>query len=518
MSRIIVQNLNFSYNDPYYQVFRNITFNIDTEWKLAVIGRNGIGKTTLLKLINGDLCPDSGEIKKKVKTQYFPYVHRYEEKYKIVFNLIKECVGNYCSMEEKLDIPEILEEYIRLGGFTINAKIKREIKKIGLKEKILEKEFSVLSSGEKIKISLIILFMQKEIFDGFILLDEPTNHLDSQGEEEVIRYLKSKKGFMLISHKKTFIDQVADHILYINKYSIDIEKGNYSTWKKNKDMIEEYELKTELNIKNEIKKLERSMIKKENWAIIANKQKCRFAANNRTNGTQAYSNQVKRAKKRIESDLEKKKNLLKNYEVIKKLEINQLNIEEDWLIKVQNLNYSYNQEEILLSNISFTLKCGERLWIRGQNGTGKTTLLKLISKELYSPSIRYNEGLLFSILKQELNFEDEISGKEFLKKDCASNFQYEKALSLCDIFDLSKEDLEKSCNIYSSGQKKKILLAKVLSQENHIIILDEPLNYMDNLFREQLEKAIIDTKPTMIFIEHDIKFGEKIATKILNLD
>lgn len=513
MSRILIQNLSFSYKTHYHSVFNNVTLNLDTDWKLGVIGRNGRGKTTFLKLISGELLPDSGKIIKEVNTEFFPY--EYEGIYKNTLDIIKECAGSLRSLEEQLDCPQILQEYIDLDGFSMEGKITREVKRMGLREEILERDFETLSGGEKTKVLLIALFVKQ---NTFVLLDEPTNHLDIRGKNEVANYLKKKKGFMVVSHDREFIDQVVDHILSINKKNIKIEKGNYTTWKNNKDIIEEYELRTKKNIVKEIKKLEGHAAKKRDWASVSNTQKYHFASNSRTNGVQAYLRQAKRAELLVEKNIQEKKNLLLNYEEAKQLEFHQAKIEDEWLIKIENLSYSYVPNNKVLDNISLKVKSGDAIWIKGPNGSGKSTLLKLISKELFTSQIKYNENVTFSFLNQELYFEDDLTGNDFLKAGIDLDEEYGECLELCNMFDVSVEDLIKPCSLFSSGEKKKLVEAKILSQRNHIIILDEPLNYMDVMFREQLENAILQIRPTIIFVEHDIRFGQNIATDVLELN
>lgn len=526
MSQILIKNLSFSYRSHYSKVFQNINLNLDTDWKLGVIGRNGRGKTTFLKLLSGELEPESGYIEKQVNTEYFPY--SYTGSYEIVLDIIMECAGGFRTMEAQLDNPDILQKYMDLDGFSMEGKIRREVKRMGLCEELLDRKFITLSGGEQTKVLLIALFVKQ---NTFILLDEPTNHLDVRGKEEVANYLKKKKGFMVISHDREFIDSVVDHILSINKSDITIEKGNYSTWKNNKDLIEEFEFRTKKNILREIKQLEGHAAKKRSWGTVSNTQKYDYAGHSRTNGVQAYFRQAKRAEQLIEKDINKKKGLLLNYEKAKELIFNQEEAEADWLIKVNNLSYSYDKEHFVLNNISITIKQGEAIWITGPNGSGKTTLLKLLGQEIYSPKIQYNENVKFSFLNQEMEFEENVTGYEFLKEEeegnsfnghavsCEESFKddFKESLELCETFDMPKELLDKPCNLLSSGEKKKLMFAKLLCQKNHVLILDEPLNYMDVLFREQLEDAILRIKPTVIFVEHDVGFGEKIADKIVDL-
>jgi lincosamide and streptogramin A transport system ATP-binding/permease protein len=512
MSQILITGLSFSYCPHYHKVFHNVTLNLDTDWKLGVIGRNGRGKTTFLKLLSGELLPETGHIEKQVNVEYFPY--DYKGDYSNTLDIIMECAGGLRTLEKELDHPDVLQKYMDLEGFSMEGKIKREIKRMGLEEELLTRDFATLSGGEQTKVLLISLFVKQ---NTFILLDEPTNHLDVKGKEEVADYLKKKNGFMVVSHDRELIDSVADHILSLNKSDIKVEKGNYTTWKNNKDLTEEYEFRTKKNIGREIKRLEGHAVKKRGWALVSNTQKYPFASHARTNGVQAYFRQAKRAEILIEGDIRKKKALLLNYEEVKKLEFHQGTVEGEWLIKVDKLSYSYVPHRVILQDISLIINQGDAVWIKGPNGSGKTTLLKLISRERYSPSIQYEADMEFSILNQDLYFEDKVTGYDFLKEGGVSEIQYEESLRLCDMFDIVTEELYKPCNLFSSGEQKKLVLAKLLCQKKPVIILDEPLNYMDVMFREQLEKAILQMKPTIIFVEHDVRFGERVANKRIEL-
>lgn len=512
MSQILITNLSFSYYPYYHKVFHKVTLNLDTDWKLGVIGRNGRGKTTFLKLLKGELVPESGVIEKQANVEYFPY--EYTGNYQNTLDIIMECAGGFRTMEKEFENPDVLQTYMDLEGFAMEGKIKREIKRMGLDEELLTRDFTTLSGGEQTKVMLISLFVKQ---NTFILLDEPTNHLDVKGKKEVADYLRKKKGFMIVSHDREFIDSVVDHILSLNKSDIRIEKGNYSTWKNNKDLVEEYEFRTKKNIGREIKRLEKHAGKKRGWALVSNTQKYEFATHSRTNGVQAYFRQAKHAELLIERDIEKKKMLLLNYEEVKDLEFKQETVEGEWLIKVKDLSYSYVPDRIVVKDISVVINQGDRVWIKGPNGSGKTTLLKLLSKEIESPFIQYGEDVEFSFLNQELYFEDMITGYEYLKEGVASESQYEESLRLCDMFDIVTDVLDKPCSLFSSGEQKKLVLAKQLCQKKPILILDEPLNYMDVMFREQLEKAVLQIKPTIIFVEHDTWFGEKVANKRVDL-
>ena len=512
MGKIIFDKVDFHYPEIYTPVFSKVSFSIDTKWKLGLIGRNGRGKTTLLKLMGGELSQTGGRIKADTDVDYFPYHYSGEDTGTL--NVIKECIGGLYGLEQHLEDAACLEKYMELDGFGMEGKIRKEARKIGLKDHVLDRKFETLSGGEKTKALIISLFLKQ---NTFILLDEPTNHLDSHGKEELGNYLKRKQGFILVSHDRAFLDSVADHILSINKTDITIEKGNYTTWEKNKMLVEEYERRTSENLQHEITRMEGNMVQKRNWADVSNKQKYHFASNSRTNGVQAYLGQAKRSGMRIRKNMEEKKKLLRNYEETRDLAFGQEE-KEGWLIKIENLDFSYVEGEGLIQNLSLEIREHDAVWIRGKNGSGKSTLLKLVTGEISHPAVSYQGDIIFSALPQEISLGGCRSGREFLETGLENEKEYHGSRQVCGMFDITEELLNKPCSTYSSGEKKKIYLAKVLSRRNHVIVSDEPLNYMDVMFREQFIRACGLLRPTVLLIEHDDFFLWELATVVVNLD
>ena len=525
MAKIIISNMSYHYNDFYHPVYENINLTIKTDWKLGLIGRNGRGKTTLLKLLKGELEPTAGNINLPIDIEYFPYNN--ECGYTLTRDIIKENVGKLKSIEDTMD--EIIsnndearfdeysmlqEQYLELDGYEMESKILKEMDEMQLDEALLDRDFTTLSGGEKTRIMLLTLFLRNK---SFILLDEPTNHLDEAGKEAVANYLQKKKGFIVVSHDRSFLDKVIDHVLSINKKDITIEKGNYSSWKHNKDKKEEFEFRTRERLEEEIAQLERSAKSNRIWANIGNMQKYQFAGNGRSNGVETYMRQAKRSETRVQDNIDKKKQLLQNYEEVKELMINQkTDIEEKCLIQIKELNFRYEESgKQIIKGFNFEVNAGERIWVRGANGAGKSTLLKIISKALPNEAILYAEGLKIAMVTQEPSWKRGYIHDGF--EQTVGNPIYESFLELCDYFELPENFLERPLETYSSGELKKINIARALADENHIILFDEPLNYMDTYFSEQLEQAILKYRPTIMFVEHDSYFAKAIATKTINL-
>ena len=525
MEKMTLNKVSYYYEDFYNPIYEDINLAIKTDWKLGLIGRNGRGKTTLLRLLSGELEPTSGKINIPVEVEYFPY--KSECGYTITRDIIKENVGKLKSMEDTMDAiisandesrfdeySVLQEQYLELDGYEMESKILKEMDDMGLDQALLDRTFETLSGGEKTRIMLLTLFLRKKTF---VLLDEPTNHLDDEGKEAVMAYLKKKKGFIVVSHDRAFLDQVIDHVLSINKKDITIEKGNYSSWKHNKDKKEAFELRTKERLEEEITQLERSAKTNRFWADIGNAQRYQFAGNGRANGVETYMRQAKRSEARVQENIDQKKQLLQNYEEVKSLVMQQKDdIEERCLIRIKELSFKYpDSEKQIIKGFNFEVHAGERIWVKGQNGAGKSTLLKLLSGRIPNEAIEYADGLQIAMVSQEPEWKKGYIKGAFEEKGLEE--VYQRFLELCDYFELPEGFLERPLETYSSGELKKVNVARALAEENHIILFDEPLNYMDTYFSEQLEKAILEYQPTIMFVEHDSYFGKAIATKTIRL-
>lgn len=517
--------MSYHYEDFYYPVYETVDLTIKTEWKVGLIGRNGRGKTTLLKLLTGELEPTSGTISMPVAVEYFPYQNTCG--YTMTLDIIKENIGKLKSMEDTMEqiiaendeerfdeYSRLQEQYQELNGYEIESNIRKEMDEMSLDPELLEREFATLSGGEKTRIMLLTLFLKK---NSFIVLDEPTNHLDTQGKEAVVAYLQKKKGFIVVSHDRAFLDQVIDHVVSINKKDITLEKGNYSSWKENKEKREEFELRTRERLEEDIAQLERSAKCSRTWAGIGNTQKYSYASNGRANGVETYMKQAKRSEARIEENIEHKKQLLQNYEEVKPLVIHQKSgMEEQCLVEIKELSFRYAEDaKQILKGFNYEIHVGDRIWVKGENGAGKSTFLNLLDGRLETSAITYADGLKIAMVTQEPTWNSGYVKEGF--EEIVGNPAYQNFLELCDYFELPEDFLERPLETFSSGELKKINIARILTEENHIIIFDEPLNYMDLYFSEQLETAILNYKPTIVFVEHDPYFGKAIATKTIQL-
>ncbi len=491
MSMIKVSNLTFNYDSHPDNIFENVSFVIDTNWKLGFIGRNGKGKTTFLNLLLGKY-EYTGTISYDVTFEYFPF----EVKEKTLTS--KEIAENY------------YEDYE-------DWKFDREISLLNMDIKILDRPFNTLSKGEQTKVLLAILFLKE---NNFLLIDEPTNHLDINARKSVANYLNKKRGFILISHDRMFLDNCVDHILSINRADIKIEKGNFSSWYENKTRQDNFELNENEKLKKDISRLEESARKTATWSDKVEKSK--YNAPDDIFVDKGYighkaAKMMKRsisAQNRKEKAIEEKSKLLKNLELVEDLKIKSLKNRNGHLIEMSHISISYDNTTVV-SNINFYLEDGDRLQLKGKNGSGKSSIIKLILGDniSYQGDLYIQSGLKISYVSQETSH---LSGK---LNDYIKNNEIDESLfkAVLNKMDFEKEQFEKNIDSYSEGQKKKVLIAKSICEQANIYIWDEPLNYIDIYSRMQIEALIKKYNLTMIFVEHDEAFSKDIATKIIEL-
>ncbi|SDG66166.1 Lsa family ABC-F type ribosomal protection protein [Desulfosporosinus hippei] len=492
MSLINVTNLTFAYDGSYDNIFENVSFQIDTDWKLGFTGRNGRGKTTFLKLLLGNY-EYSGKISASVSFEYFPFKVKNKE-----INTLDV-------------INDIFPDYL-------HWKLMREFSLLEVSEEVLYRPFASLSLGEQTKVLLAALFLKE---NSFLLIDEPTNHLDMTARKLVSEYLKTKSGFILVSHDRAFLDNCVDHILSINKADIEIQKGNFSSWWNNKKRQDSFELAENEKLKKDINRLSNSAKRTNNWSQEVEKTK-NGTTNSGSKLDKGYvghkaAKMMKRSKSiesRQQSAIAEKSKLLKNIEEADSLKISQLAYHKNQLVELEAVSVSYGKT-MICNDISFTIEQGDRIALIGKNGSGKSSILKLICGEAinYTGTFRKGSQLKISFVSQDTsqlqgnltdyakdNAIDESLFKSILRKLAFSRIQFEKDMST-----------------FSGGQKKKVLIAKSLCEQAHLYIWDEPLNFIDVISRIQIEELLLEYQPTILFVEHDKTFSGNISTKIVNI-
>ena len=488
MSLIQISNLTFSYDTSFDNIFEHVSFQIDTEWRLGLTGRNGRGKTTFLKLLMGEY-EYQGSIQSNMKFDYFPFQ-----------------VNDPSSMTA--DVLDAIDPQYELW------RIIKELSLLDLSDEVLYRPFESLSNGEQTKVLLAALFSKE---NHFLLIDEPTNHLDVSARRKVAEYLRTKKGFILVSHDRMFLDECVDHILSINKTDIEVQKGNFSSWYQNKMLQDQYEMSENEKLKKEIGRLTDSQKRTAGWSREVEKTK-RGTRNSGLRPDRGFighkaAKMMKRSKAsqmKKEEAVKEKSKLLKNIETADSLKLTPIVYHTGRLAEFKDTAISYGDRTVA-EHLSFTVRQGDRIALTGRNGCGKSSVLKLLTGEniSYKGSLYIAKGLKISYVPQNT---DGLMGS---LKDYAYEYGIDESLfkAILRKLDFSRLQFEKRIEEFSEGQKKKVLIARSLCEQAHLYIWDEPLNFIDIFSRMQIEELLLKSRPTLLFVEHDQAFSDMVKTK-----
>ncbi|WP_375180520.1 Lsa family ABC-F type ribosomal protection protein [Enterococcus rotai] len=496
MSKIEIKNLTFGYDTQGTLLFDQANLNFDTQWKLGLIGRNGRGKTTLLNILQNQLTY-SGQILHQLDFLYFP--QPIKEKKQLTYYVLQE-ISDFEQWE-----------------------IERELNLLQVDPEILWRDFETLSGGEQTKVLLALLFIDDHHFP---LIDEPTNHLDIVGRKQVADYLKKKRqGFIVVSHDRSFVDEVVDHVLSIEKSQLELYQGNFSIYEEQKKIKDEFELAQNEKLKKEVSRLKKTAAEKAEWSRSKEQDKYGKASEKGSGaiydtgfiGARA-ARTMKRAKTiehRMDAQLSEKENLLKDIEYVDPLTMNYQPAHHKRILTVEGLVLSY-QDQPLFQKLSFELNQGQRIALAGQNGSGKSSIIRFLLNQFEGESqgeILRPTNLKISYVRQ--NYED--NQGTLLEFSEEQGLNHQEFLNNLHKLGMERTVFQNRIEQMSMGQRKKVELAKSLAQPAELYIWDEPLNYLDVFNQEQLEKLIIAVKPTMLVVEHDQAFLKNIATQVITL-
>ena len=491
MSMIRVENLTFAYPGSYDNVFENVSFQFDTGWKLGFLGRNGRGKTTFLRLLLGEY-PCGGGISGAPPCAYFP--------------------------REPGDPSRMTLEVLQEAAPTAEEwELLRETGLLGVEAEALYRPFSTLSNGERTKALLAALFCGEE---RYLLIDEPTNHLDARGRQAVAEYLGRKRGFLLVSHDRAFLDGCVDHVMALNRTGVEVQSGNFSSWWENRRRRDAFEQARNEELRKEVGRLRQAAAQTSRWSdkVEATKKGTRTAGLRPDRGYIGHKSakMMQRAKSiedRRQRALEEKEGLLKDLERAEALKLRPL-AARGRLLDARGLSLFYGERRVC-GPLDFRLEPGQRIALDGGNGCGKSTLLKfLLGEEITSEGTLVKlSGLTVSYVPQDTSH---LRGRlrDYIRQ---SGVEETLLLAILRKLDFPREQFEKNMEDWSAGQRKKVLIARSLCESAHLYIWDEPLNYIDVWSRMQIEELLLAFQPTMLFVEHDESFRQRIASETITI-
>lgn len=489
MNSITIQHLTFAY--PGQQpLLQNCNLNFDDSWKLGLLGRNGRGKTTLLKILC-DQLPATGQITSQLQFSYFP------------LTITDEKALAYESLLTAIDKRSELWQ------------IERELNLMQVDPALLWQPYQTLSGGEQTKLQLAAIFAQ----DGyFLLLDEPTNHLDQDGRTQIANYLKQKQnGFIITSHDRNFLDKVVDHTLVIERSQLVLTHGNYSAYRNQKARRDREAESANQHLKAEINNLKHRRQQQLQWAQQAeNEKKNNAHADKGFIGAKAAKMMKKTTStsNRLANAIEDRQGLLKEVEKSEPLLLNLVDTHHSTLLRLKAVSLTIDREP-LFQPISFTVDKHQQIALIGQNGAGKSSLLRAIQGRFTGEiqgSIEIVHEIKISYVRQQYNNTGSLA--HFAKQN---HLSYQTLLTILRKLGMERQTFNVPIEKMSMGQQKKVELARSLATPANLYIWDEPLNYLDTYNQDQLVQLIKAIRPPLLFTEHDQHFIQAVASQTIKL-
>lgn len=497
-------------------ILHDCSFFVNDNEKAAIVGNNGTGKSTMMKIIMGELSADEGTVTLS-KDKTIGYLAQYQDlsSHNSIYDEVKSVKQNLIDMETRLmeyekqmshvtgdELSELMETYTNLehrfqllNGYSYKSEIEGVIKGLGFTEEDFHKQIGTLSGGQKTRVALCKLLLEKP---DIIMLDEPTNHLDLNSIKWLENYLLNYNGAVLVvAHDRYFLDKIVTKVIEIENHKCHVYDGNYSAFAVKKKEMRQAQMNLYLKQQSEIKHQE------EVIARLRSYKQEKF---------------YKRAESR-EKKLEKMDIIEKPLEIQDNMIIS---LEPDIVsgndvLSVENLSKTYNTT--LFSNLSFEIKRGEHVALIGDNGTGKTTILKIINNlaDADTGTIRLGTNVHIGYYDQEHhNLSDNNTLFEEIA-DAYPDMTNTKIRNTLAAFMFTGDDVFKRVSDLSGGEKGRLSLAKLMLSEANLIILDEPTNHLDMTSKEILENAINNYTGTVLYVSHDRYFINQTAGRILEL-
>ncbi len=517
---VIVDVNKLAKNFGYAQLFEDVSFSLNEGESLAIVGPNGCGKSTILKIIAGLERTDKGSVslKKGAKVAYLDQLSSSIEDDRTVYEILKDAFTEINEVERQVKIYEqkisedysdvvmekycaLLEKFSLLGGYEVDVKINTVINGLDMDMSMLQQSYSTLSGGEQ---TLVQLAKALLIEPDLLLLDEPTNHLDLKRIEWLEEYIKSFKGAsIIVSHDRYFLDKMANQILAVDDYGIGrVYATNYSGYLVQREIEFEKQMTQYGDEQEAIKQLEAKA--KQFMALGMGRNSSALTKQGKTLWERAQRMRQRAIRKPIEQ---------------RKLNVSFLeeNKSSKKIIIASDLTVTTPEGKPILEDVNLEISAGERVAFLGENGSGKSTFVKTVMGTQTLPvsgDVFVGQSVKIGYIPQTIEFEN---GNQTLLEyfSRAVNLPEQRCRSILARFRFDSEDVGKRVKTLSGGEKMRVKMAELLQQEVNTLIFDEPTNHIDIPTKEVLEEAIEEFNGTLIFISHDRFFINKFADKII---
>lgn len=521
MQILNVDNLTIDFG--FNKLFNNVSFSLNEGESISIVGPNGCGKSTLLKIIAGIIKPDKGQvsIEKGAKLAYLDQTGASIDDNRCVYEILKESFCELNELEKSIKKLEdkmnkntdnqkiinkycsLIDRYSNLGGYEIDANINTVIAGLKLDSTILDRSFNELSGGEK---TLVQLAKTLIIKPDLLLLDEPTNHLDIERIEWLENYIENFKGaIVIVSHDRYFLDKMCDKILDLESSCGKIYSTNYTGFLEEKERLFEKQM---TNYKEEqllIKRLETEM----KW----------FAERGMATNSSTLTARARALETRI--------NRIKSNAIIRPVKRNKANINflkdnktSNRIISLRNFSVNLSNGKDLIQNITLDVFAGEHIALIGENGCGKSTLVKSIigiNNLNYTGIINIGPSVKIGYISQIISFKDDKQSLlDYFR--LSTGLPEQMARQILVGFQFYNDDIKKRVGSLSGGERMKVKLAELLQNKVNTLILDEPTNHIDIDTKEAFENALKNFSGTLLFVSHDRYFINKFADKIFEFN
>ncbi len=512
MISISCENINMTFGSE--EVIKKVSFALNEGERLGIVGVNGAGKTTLFRIITGEYTQTEGNV--YIAKDKIIGVLAQESAFEESGTVLSETMlakGSLIEMEKELEFlrreiengnnsianryAALHDRFTKEGGFEFRGRVKGTLKHMGFDESMWDTRISKLSGGQKTRLAMVRLILREP---DIMLLDEPTNHLDTYSVEWLEEFLRSyKKTVLIISHDRYFLDRTATKILEIENGKSHIYNGNYTQYVEQKKTDREIQERHYKNQQKEIARIESYIEQQRRW--------------NRERNIIAAESRQKLLDKMVR--VERPESLPESI----RLHFNTSSESGNDVLKAKGLSKAYGTLR-LFSDVSFEIHKREHVFITGQNGCGKSTLIKILAEKLRADAGLMEYGYNVKVgyydqENQELNEDNTVLDELWNSYANLTQTEVRNALAL---FLFKGDDISKRVSMLSGGEKARLTLCKLILSKMNLLILDEPTNHLDINSREALENALLDFDGTIIAVSHDRYFLSKLATRILNFE